>query len=157
MAQGEVEVVGGEQDCLAIFEGELPQQLHDFDTAGEVEKGGWLVKEHYTGLLGQSTGDQDLLPFAIAHFNGQPVGKVLSADGAQGPLDDTLVLFVQGPSPAGVGMAAQAYKPVTGHCADVDAFGQDDAEASGQLARAQVGQRPAIEPNLAGKGWLQSR
>lgn len=100
------QVVGGKEDGLSRLAADAAQQQHGLHLAGEVEKGGWLVKDNDGSLLCQCLGYHYLLPLAIAEGVNHAPAQRLDAHLADGLADHVAVVGCQRAEEARVGRAA---------------------------------------------------
>ena len=107
-----------------LFYGQLMQQHHGLDPAGNVEESRRLVQQDDRALLRQGFGDHGLLPFTVAQF-GYVVLCFMGNAGCRQRLFDNLPIgFLQLSEETGVRMTAQRHQFVNGDAARIRLFRQ---------------------------------
>ena len=109
--------MGREDDRQPPLARQPPQQGDQLDARRHVEERRGLVEQQHRRLLRQRPGDHHPLALAVAHLGDDPVLQVFGPDRAQRFGDEPLVVGVEGPEPAGVGVAAEADELPAGEAA----------------------------------------
>ena len=131
--QRQIEVVRREEDGFVGCLHQPVEELHDFDFARVIQKGGGLVEEDYRCLLRQRFGNHHFLAFPVRERVNHAVRQLLDTDETQG-VGYFPPVFVGQPSPeAGIGAPSHADQIFDAHVPDFALFGQYDADEPAQL------------------------
>ena len=101
-----------------VFPGQSLQQTCNFNASGKVQKCGWLVQQHYGGLLGEGTGNHYPLAFPITQIGNVARRQINAPRRPNCPPDYPVVLGRQPRGPSGIRVTPQAHKFISRETSD---------------------------------------